>query len=101
MNLHRRAMITAGAAAVAAPALAAKAKDPLAGWTVVNTLGGFVDLNVPQDGPTVISPRMLADARASGLTAVNCTLGYVFGPEAPYETTLADIRHYDALIAAH
>jgi len=98
--ISRRTAISASAAAMlASPALAAT--DPLRPWIVINALGGLDDPNHPSDDPAVITPRMLADAYASGETAVNLTLGYVFGPAKPYETTLADIAHWDGLIRAH
>jgi membrane dipeptidase len=100
MSLSRRRLMALSAAAAATPVLAA-ASDPIAGWTVVNALGGLGDPNHPQDGPATITPRMLADARASGMAAVNQTLGYVFGTDPPYESTLDDIRHWDGLVAAH
>jgi len=98
ITMNRRAALALGAAAAAAPAFGAQA-DPIAGWTVVNALGGLNDPNHPD--ATTASPRMLADAHASGETAVNITLGYVFGPGDPYKDTLKDIADTDADIAAH
>ncbi|MBS0361620.1 MAG: peptidase M19, partial [Proteobacteria bacterium] len=87
-----------GAAALASPAMAAP--DPIAGWTVINALGGLNDPNHP--GAKGATPRMIADAHASGQTAVNITLGYVFGPtKDPYQETLKDIAESDADIRAH
>jgi membrane dipeptidase len=100
MTMTRRAALALGTAAAAAPSLGAE-PDPIAGWTVVNALGGLGDPNHPDDGPAKITPRMLADAHASGMAAVNQTLGYVFGPKPPFESTLDDIRHWDGLVAAH
>lgn len=69
---------------------------------IVNALGGLDDPNHPDTGPAVITPRMLADAHASGEAAVNVTLGYVSGPEKdPYRFTLADVAHWDGLVGAH
>lgn len=69
---------------------------------IVNALGDLDDPNHPDDGPAVITPRMLADAHASGLTAVNVTLGYVSGPQKdPYAFSLADVAHWDGLIRDH
>ncbi|HZZ66541.1 MAG TPA: membrane dipeptidase [Phenylobacterium sp.] len=98
MILNRRTALALSAAAVASPALAA-APDPIAGWTVINALGGLSDPNHP--GATGITPRMLADAHASGETAVNITLGYVFGPGDPYQKTLQDIALSDADVRVH
>ncbi len=48
-----------------------------------------------------IDARTLADARASGLTAVNITLGYVMGDLPPYEHTLHEIDVWDAIVTRH
>jgi membrane dipeptidase len=100
MTLNRRAALALGAAALASPAAVAAAEpDPVAGWTVINALGGLNDPNHPD--AQEVSPRMLADAHASGETAVNITLGYVFGPGDPYKLTLKDIADSDADIRKH
>ena len=98
MTATRRMLIAAAGAAAAAPTLAA-APDPIAGWTVINALGGLGDPNHPD--AKEVSPRMLADAHASGQTAVNITLGYVFGPGDPYEKTVKDIAESDEDIRTH
>lgn len=99
MILNRRNLLGAGAAFLASPTLAQS--DPLASLTVINALGGLGDPNVPSAPDGVLTPRILADAKASGLTAVNCTLGYVAGPGDPFERSMADIALYDAMIAKH
>jgi len=104
MTLNRRTALALAAAAAASPAPAAPAAgkpDPIAGWTVINALGGIGDPNHPEEGSATITPRMLADAHASGETAVNVTLGYVFGPGEPFETTVRDVAHWDGLVRAH
>ena len=79
---------------------------------IVNALGGLDNPNVPsnegsglgEDGPRqrrVLDARTLDDARASGVTAINCTLGYVAGPAEPFEATVSDIAAYDRMIADH
>jgi membrane dipeptidase len=88
------------AAAAAAPALAAKA-DPIAGMTVINALGGLIDPNHDQPPHPVITPRILADARASGMTAVNCTFGYVAGADEPFESSVANVAEWDRLTREH
>jgi membrane dipeptidase len=97
MSLDRRNLLALGAAAAATPALAA-AKDPIAGWTVINALGGLMDPNTPDLPKVVMTPRILADAHASGMTAVNCTFGFVFGPKEPFESTVADVAYWDRLV---
>src|SRR5581483_11750717 len=100
MTLSRRDALALAAAAAASPAWRAAADaDPIAGWTVINALGGLGDPNHPE--AKGLTPRMLADAHASGEAAVNITLGYVFGPGDPYPETLKDIAYWDGLVAAH
>jgi membrane dipeptidase len=98
MTITRRTALALSAAAAASPVLGAPA-DPIAGWTVINALGGLNDPNHPN--ARGVTPRMLADAHASGQTAVNITLGYVFGPGDPYERTVKDLAESDVDIAAH
>lgn len=108
MTVNRRQFLansaaTLAAATLASPALAglagsANGSDPLAGLTVVNALGSIDDPNLPDAAPGVLTPRMIDDARTSGTAAVNCTLGYVAGPEEPFQKSVADIGLYDAMI---
>jgi membrane dipeptidase len=96
MSFSRRAVLALAAAAAASPAFAAQ--DPLAGLTVINALGGLVDANTPDLPHPVITKRLLADAHASGMTAVNCTFGYVAGSAEPFESTVADVARWDRLV---
>lgn len=102
MRLDRRRTLALGAAALAAPALAAPARDPIARWTVINALGGLDNPNdhTERGGP-FLDARTLADAHASGETAVNITLGYVMGKKEPFEQTVRDIAAWDRLVEAH
>jgi membrane dipeptidase len=43
----------------------------------------------------------LADAHASGVTAMNVTIGYVFGDGEPFEDTVRAVGQWDVLIAEH
>ncbi|MFS2002719.1 dipeptidase [Duganella sp. CT11-25] len=88
-------------AALGVPALAASLRDrhPL----IIDALGGIDNINLPNDrreDPVNfgIDARSLADAKASGLTAFNMTIGYVFGKDDPYEKSLADTRAWNAFI---
>ncbi|MFC1408318.1 dipeptidase [Streptacidiphilus sp. N1-12] len=78
-------------------------------YTVINALGGLDNPNAPHSSAAAgklvqtsedltIDARTLADAHASGLTAVNITLGYTMGDLPPYEHTLHEIEVWDALI---
>lgn len=104
--ISRRATLGLGAAALAATAFrpAMAAGDPI----IVNALGGLINPNraIGRTGPPPpmeadFDARSIADARASGLTAVNTTLGYVFGPGDPYAETLRSLDAWDAILAAH
>jgi membrane dipeptidase len=109
MSADRRTFLAAGAAALltAAGPARPRGRDML----VVNALGGLDDPNLwPEDssgagvggivrGP--LAPRILADAHASGMNAVNLTLGYVAGPMEPFEHSIADIAAWDARLRIH
>jgi len=62
---------------------------------IVNALGGLEDPN-----PKPSDERVIRDAHASGLTAVNLTLGYVFGEGEPFEKTVRDIAKTDSQVRA-
>ena len=86
-----------GGAALALPAQG-RAEDIL----IVNALGGFGDPNPgrPETGKS-IDTRVLADARASGMNAVNVTLGYVAGDMDPFEYSVREIADWDARLRVH
>jgi membrane dipeptidase len=91
-------------AAAAAGAVAAAAPPPRR-RLVVNALGGLEDPNawsasdrsnaVGETERKLVSPRILRDARAAGLDAINVTLGYVAGEGDPFERTVAEIGVWD------
>lgn len=97
----------------AAAATAARAAKPAKGRSkmiIINALGGLENPNIaltrPQnDNPLALDQidldqRTIRDARASGLTAVNITLGYVGGPEEPFEETIRTIGMWDEILRA-
>jgi len=102
--------MTFAAASLAAPRAPGAPADELprdrmrgsGGMLVVNALGGLEDPNQPDSGsganPTLLEPRVLRDAHASGLTAVNITLGYVSGQADPFEQSVRSIAQMDALV---
>ncbi|WP_337187635.1 membrane dipeptidase [Phenylobacterium sp.] len=100
MTLDRRSLLTLAAAAAASPA-AASPSDPLKGVIVVNALGGLYDPNFPEPPRPVLTPRILADARASGTTAVNITVGYVAGGAEPFQASVAEVAQWTRLIREH
>ena len=115
MTIDRRGFLmatTLGAAAAALPGVrAAQAPDRSGdGATgaqarrrlIVNALGGLDDPNIESDSLVPrLTPRVLAEAHASGLAAVNVTLGYITGDEDPFEASVRDIAATDALVRAH
>lgn len=110
-GFNRRALLQMGGAAAAlmatGPAFAAPEGVPK-GAIIVNALGGLSNPNAPpretkeKSGWTstdaVIDQRVIDDARASGLTAVNLTIGHVFGSDDPFEQTVREIAHWDAIV---
>jgi membrane dipeptidase len=109
----RREFVTGATLAVAAsPALARTShKAPRKPMLIVNALGDLDNPNLaltrPQgDNPVAldqldIDARTFRDAHASGLSAVNITLGYVGGPEEPFDYTLRTIGIWDEMLRAH
>ena len=102
---NRRTLIAGAAASLLAPGLADAAKPP--GPIIVNALGGLdnpnLGLNRSSQGAADTSrpdvdDRAIREAKASGLTAVNITLGYVSGPQDPYEYTIRTIGVWDQLL---
>lgn len=83
---------------------------------IINALGGLSNQNLwvktatgkREDGAASsikrmrsIDARAIQDTHSSGTTAINVTLGYVSGPEAPYEYTIKDIAEWDSIIREH
>ena len=74
-------------------------------------LGGIRNPNVPRPGGpsgalegerrTSLDDRALADALASGTVAVNTTIGYVAGPQEPFESSVSDIARWNRIIRSH
>lgn len=108
-TIDRRSFITGmtwAAAASMLPWEARGASSKGAGMAgsgiIINALGGLDDPNRNPDGLVPeLSARVLAEAHASGLTAVNITLGYVSGPDDPFEASVRDIAATDAIVREH
>ncbi len=110
--MPNRREILAGATGALALGLtrtnAAEGKDSM---IIVNALGGVGNPNLalarPQnDNPVAmeepdIDARALADAHASGLTAVNVTLGYVGGPDEPFAYSKNTVAMWDRVLGVH
>ncbi|WP_392972206.1 dipeptidase [Streptomyces sp. LN245] len=76
---------------------------------IINALGQLDNPNAPRSAEAAaqlnpsseqmtVDARTLADAHASGLTAVNITLGYTMGDLPPYEHTLHEIAVWDGIV---
>ncbi len=99
--LHSAAAASLASLGVPATAGASlRDKRPL----IIDALGGIDNINLPVSrrenaaSDFGIDARALADAKASGLTAFNMTIGYVFGDGDPYEKTVADVQAWNAFI---
>ena len=118
-KLFRRKFIQLTSAGLAALPLGLKSPSVQAGspavrdMIIINALGGVSNQNLWAEsmsslheggsGDLVrrmrsIDARAVNDTLASGTTAINVTLGYVSGPEAPYEYTIEDIAEWDSII---
>jgi membrane dipeptidase len=98
--------LSAGAAAALLPAARARSASAAAspGWprygaiSVIDALGGPGNANKPGQ---LLDAEDLADVRASGLTAVNLTVGSVGSYARDYDGAIEGIAHWDKEIAAH
>ena len=78
---------------------------------VINMLGGLRNPNnTPPGNPSGAlqsgdrpgpDERAISDALASGTAAVNTTIGYVAGPQDPFESSVADVSRWNRIIRAH
>jgi membrane dipeptidase len=108
-TIDRRTFLTGAAWAAAASMLPWDARGAVQRSTgvadsgiIINALGGLDDPNLGSDALVPeLTPRVLAEAHASGLTAVNITLGYVSGPDDPFVASVRDIAATDALVRQH
>ena len=98
---RREFLALAGAAALMPAAAVAQPAPP--DVMIVNALGALYDPNTNIENPTPeqrrnLSDRIIRDALASGLTAINVTMGFVAGDEEPFEQTVREIARWDARI---
>ncbi len=97
-----RRTFLAGAGALAAAGCATGEGASAGGRIIVNGLGELSDPNLDSlnSGPAV-TKRLIDDALASGMSAVNITMGYVSGPNDPYEETNREVAEWDAIVKAN
>lgn len=102
--LARRDLLVAGGSALLLPATALAKTPPssIDRMIIINALGGIDNPNAVRPDIAgqgiVLDARAIGDAKASGLTAVNLTLGYYAGPDEPFEQSVRDIAQWDACI---
>ena len=104
--------LTLGAAAGVAAAATPPAPGTWSNAVIINALGDLEDPN-PAPGakdpsgpqaavqgvqPLALNERAIGDAVASGLNAINITLGYVSGNMEPFEYSVSEIGQWDALL---
>jgi membrane dipeptidase len=125
-RVNRRYFVSMAVGAAAVPAaFAVQSGDarpepalPAGPWSkaiIVNALGGLENPNPRPAAADAAAPnkavqgfealsiddRTVREAHASGLTAVNVTIGYVAGNMDPFEYTIAEVGQWDALIRTH
>ena len=112
---RRRLLALAATGMVAAPFLRLRGMaQPAAGsrWRgalIINALGDLENPNLTVDSSQAVAPteeqqidaRAIRDAHASGLSAINVTLGYVAGDMDPYEYTIQQIGVWDRIVRTH
>ena len=111
MILSRRTVLTgvaATAGTLAARPIRAASRDRL----IINGLGDIDDPNLGaiakthpglkiNDGGDGLTAGIWDDLRVSGVNAVTVTLGYVAGPDDPFESTVSDIAEWDRVLRAN
>jgi membrane dipeptidase len=71
---------------------------------IIDSQGAVDDPNQPpgsSEYDIAIDDRSLADARASGLTACNVTIGWYAGDDEPFETSVREVNKWNKYIANH
>ncbi len=116
VQMSSAGLVASPFAMVPIPLNAADGEMRIEDLIVFNALGGISNQNLwaRQSGQGVenianatlarvrnIDSRAIRDTRDSDVTAINVTLGYVAGPEEPYEYTIDDIARWNALIRRH
>ena len=113
MQMSSAGLVTLPLTLTSLPLYARTGKIMIEDMVVINALGGISNQNLWAAGVGLenenvgqasirrarsIDTRAIKDTHASATTAINVTLGYVAGPEEPYEYTIADIAEWNALI---
>ena len=123
--MKRRTFLSASAALLASAGVGCSRRDPAGlgdagalapavsdddpGRIIIDALGfldnpnlrvesGSTAIDAYTPEPESIDPRALADGKASGVSAVNVTMGYVAGPMEPFEHSIEQVAWWDARI---
>ena len=107
--LSRRAFLAAAAGAAAGPGalLAGRPPGARSRWDgyeraiVVDALAGLDVFNVPYPAEGVPDAAVVEAARASGITAINLTVGVVGNRPEPFERTVEDLARREAFLTRH
>jgi membrane dipeptidase len=106
--LGRRDFLQLSAITAIAAGSQAKAEPTAPNMLIVNALGGVGNPNTPRRPGAilgtrnrVLEPRVIADAKTSGMDAVNVTLGYVAGDMDPFEHSVREVGVWNARLRNH
>lgn len=81
--------------------------DPLREKIVINTLGSLHDPNRSDLGrgdgsaPPETSRKVIDDAHAAGVTAINLTVGYALGDADAYAVSVQEVKQWEAIVEAY
>ena len=102
MTFSRRTVIASALAAAAAPAMAKTPPLPPGWWRklLIDGLGGLDDPYAPE-GQLALSPRAIAEMRASGVNAVNQTVLPVGNRPKAWDELLENLGLWDKIFAAN
>ena len=102
-TVHRRAFLTLTASGIWPPPKCSQTQGSVVAmrssstrWVAWRIPTRTADRRVRNSGTTGRTAPVMREAFASGLTAVNLTLGYVYGDGEPFEATIRDIANTDA-----
>jgi len=113
VQLSSAGILTSTSMLMPIPLHAAASDMKLDDMIVINGLGGISNQNLWANGAASadadiataviartrsLDRRAIDDTHASGTTAINVTLGYVAGPNDPYEYTIDEIAYWNAQI---
>lgn len=106
-TLSRRSLLVSGTAALltasmgrAAPRAAAASNDWYNRAIIIDGLGAFADRHAP-DGQLRLSDAGFAEARSTGVTALNVTVGPVGNAPDAWQQMLDGLQGWDSILSAN